>query len=400
MTDSNRRARRRWKTGSALFLGLLMAVALGIVLSRLIISPEQAKIAEPPPEPVWAEVASRNLSTVEEFRGTVEAADAIELQYVTGEVLPVITGAPLSSGDAVKECQPLVEVSDRPAFALEGEVPPYRDLKEGDVGDDVSRLQVALRSCGYQVVVDGEFGAQTAAAVRRLYSESGYKPPVEEVAVGSGSPAADVEGDGPATASPSNAVEDPGEGASIREVVLLPASEVYFLGGDYRVVAVPPVGTAVGQEFVRLTRGSLKLRLEVSPALKQALTEGEPATVSIGPEQYPVVVPPLPVAPESNSSGEPTFIVEVDLPSDLDSSLVGSPGSFTTIAGEDSVYEKVAPVSAVRTDPSGRTYVVKDVADGEPVAVEVRILAASGGFVALEGEIGPGERLWLSDEPR
>ena len=43
---------------------------------------------------------------------------------------------------------------------------PHHTLREGDHGRDVRNLQRALRAWGLDLVVDGDFGAQTTAAVR------------------------------------------------------------------------------------------------------------------------------------------------------------------------------------------------------------------------------------------
>src|SRR5262249_47508406 len=54
----------------------------------------------------------------------------------------------------------------------------YRDLVDGDVGPDVTQLQRALLSLGYDPgPVDGVYGAATGAAVAALYDARGYPAP-------------------------------------------------------------------------------------------------------------------------------------------------------------------------------------------------------------------------------
>lgn len=50
----------------------------------------------------------------------------------------------------------------------EGEDEGYEQLSRGDEGDDVSVLQAALVAAGYEIDIDGVFGADTERAVRRF----------------------------------------------------------------------------------------------------------------------------------------------------------------------------------------------------------------------------------------
>jgi peptidoglycan hydrolase-like protein with peptidoglycan-binding domain len=59
------------------------------------------------------------------------------------------------------------EVSSAESAAESGALAP------GDQGVEVLELQEALSSAGYPVVVDGEFGPQTAAALRAFQAASG-----------------------------------------------------------------------------------------------------------------------------------------------------------------------------------------------------------------------------------
>jgi len=77
-------------------------------------------------------------------------------------------------------------VSGRPVFLLQGEIPSYRDLYPGLIGEDVRQLEAALERLGFDPgVVDGVFDEQTATAVENLYVTAGYLPftmSVEQVA--------------------------------------------------------------------------------------------------------------------------------------------------------------------------------------------------------------------------
>lgn len=70
-------------------------------------------------------------------------------------------GSELSSGSVV------YEVNERPVVLATGVVPAFRDMARGINGDDVAQLQSMLTQLGfYGGDIDGEFGPQTADAVR------------------------------------------------------------------------------------------------------------------------------------------------------------------------------------------------------------------------------------------
>ena len=60
-----------------------------------------------------------------------------------------MTQVAVDIGDEVLEGTRLIEVSGRPVFALQGDVPVYRTLTPGMAGADVAQMQVALARLGY-----------------------------------------------------------------------------------------------------------------------------------------------------------------------------------------------------------------------------------------------------------
>ncbi len=133
---------------------------------------------------------------------------------------------PVETGDEVKAGTVLLEVSGRPMIALDGDVPAYRDLKEGDTGPDVEQLQLALQQI-YGTPKTGKFDARTAGDVKKLYDHAGYDHPViteeiveentEETDTGTEEDAGDTE------------ENTGGAQADTVERVAVPASEVVFL---------------------------------------------------------------------------------------------------------------------------------------------------------------------------
>jgi multidrug efflux pump subunit AcrA (membrane-fusion protein) len=70
-----------------------------------------------------------------------------------------------------------VEVVGRPVFLLAGEIPMYRDLRPGAIGDDVLQVEQALARMGFFAdTPDDTWDQATGAAVTAWYQEAGYRP--------------------------------------------------------------------------------------------------------------------------------------------------------------------------------------------------------------------------------
>jgi peptidoglycan hydrolase-like protein with peptidoglycan-binding domain len=80
-------------------------------------------------------------------------------------------GVPIASGTV-----PL-QVDAVPVIALHTAVPPYRDLRLGDRGADVTALQQELTRLGHAITVDGRYGAATRKAFRALEQGAGQPAP-------------------------------------------------------------------------------------------------------------------------------------------------------------------------------------------------------------------------------
>ncbi|WP_194164929.1 peptidoglycan-binding domain-containing protein [Pseudactinotalea sp. HY158] len=370
---------------------LALALASGFGLSRLTVTPENAIVPESIPEPVWAEVTNGTLSGSHTGTGTVVAPEQVPINIRAGERTPVVTSQALAPGEQVRACGILVEISDRPLFALPGEIPAYRDLVQGDGGEDVARLQSALRECGYQIAADGVFGPETAATVRLWYRDNGYRVVEREEMIELSEPAMDgvaIETDD-APASRASAA---------RKLVVVPANEIEYIREGAVVTEVVPVGTVVDDPVLHVSDGSYLFEVELKPAVRFDLQEGQETVLDLGGTSITVPLPTLPSEPTTGSAGEPVFVLRLQLPQELDPGSVGSTGTYTVATGTDEVFDRIVPVTAVRTDPSGRTYVVKAVAGSDPVAVEVTGVAAEGGYVAVDGDLQYGDRLWLTNE--
>ncbi|MEV0928824.1 peptidoglycan-binding protein [Streptomyces spongiicola] len=115
------------------------------------------------------------------LRGTVTATQSVEVNPAAGGVeggSAVVTKLPVKNGQQIEAGRVLLEVSGRPVFTLEGDVPVYRDLKPGADGDDVAQLQRALNGLGHSANQDetGYFGYGTKKALTAFYEKIGYDP--------------------------------------------------------------------------------------------------------------------------------------------------------------------------------------------------------------------------------
>ena len=103
---------------------------------------------------------------------------SLRLSGALGGLPPVlvVTAAP-ERGTEIVEGSVAIEISGRPVFLLEGEIPAFRDLRPKAVGPDVLQLEKALARLGYlDGEPDQEWDLATGAAVAAWYESNGYEP--------------------------------------------------------------------------------------------------------------------------------------------------------------------------------------------------------------------------------
>ena len=170
---------RLLRLGLALLLLIGAAAGGWYAASRTRTPAELAAEAEPPePSLITAPVELLEISTSVLIRGDVRF-DEPETILSSGTALegvsPVVTMVP-DVGTEFSEGQVLYEVSGRPTFVFQGELPLFRDLRPGDEGQDVEQFQGALARTGFDPgPIDGVYGTETQRAVDALYAASGYE---------------------------------------------------------------------------------------------------------------------------------------------------------------------------------------------------------------------------------
>ncbi|SEE70552.1 peptidoglycan-binding protein [Ruania alba] len=370
-----------------LVLGLVFAAGFG--LRMLVKTPDEAALPEPEPELVTAGVAPAVLTSVLNGSASIVSETPTSVNPPAPEgSLGVVTEVPVSAGDAVPFCGVLVEVSDRPVLALPGDIAPFRDIGVGDSGEDVRRLQQALRDCGYSIATDGSFGAVTAATVSALYRENDYSAPTRE-----------VESDPEASTVPSDGEEaaestEPATPEPPKREVVVPISEIVFLENPSWVASTVALSATVGEEpLVEVSSGALHATVAFTAAERNALTGDETLVLTLEGEQHEFELPELPVAPTIDDEGEPTFRISITLPDGVSREVAGTEASWTITAGSEEEYPLAVPVTALHAAANGAETVHVLDADGTIEVVEVSQIASGGGYVALEGDLAAGDNV-------
>lgn len=183
-TGAARADGRRRRRQGALVVGVAVAsAAAGVVVGTQIKSPadEAAARQAPPASRITVPVERQVLSSSLVLSGEVQYNEPTPIRLAgavgveEGEA-QVITAVP-SLDQLVQDGDVLLEVTGRPVFALQGDLPMYRRLSSGSEGPDVLQLERSLERLGFAPgQVDNVFDEATAAALTAMYTEAGYEP--------------------------------------------------------------------------------------------------------------------------------------------------------------------------------------------------------------------------------
>ncbi|MEM7095948.1 MAG: peptidoglycan-binding protein [Actinomycetota bacterium] len=154
----------------------------GFFLGQQLESPEEARavVAAPEPSLIGVPVESVALSNDVVVRGDAQFEGAVDLvlESTLGDGQSrVVTGRVPEVDSLVDEGAVVIEVSGRPVFAFEGDLPAFREFKPGLEGDDVLQLEEALARLGFLTVTpDRLYGSATEDAIAAMYEAAGYEP--------------------------------------------------------------------------------------------------------------------------------------------------------------------------------------------------------------------------------
>jgi len=161
----------------------LLAGIGGMLVGTQVRSPadEAASRAAPTPSRITVPVERQVLESSLVLSGEVQFNEPVTIKLagtvgVPSDEAQVITRLP-AIDQVVNEGDVPFEVSGRPVFFLQGDLPMYRRLVIGTEGPDVLQLEDALTRLGLATgTVDNLFDQATADAVSALYTDRGYTP--------------------------------------------------------------------------------------------------------------------------------------------------------------------------------------------------------------------------------
>lgn len=385
--DSGRRPynrmRRRRIIALAIVVFVVIAVVGAVLLTLAIKSPAQqaAETKAPAATQLTVPVVRTVLSTTVLGQAVVDPPREVSPSSIGGgggggsagqNVQQIVTKIFHGTGSFVGQGQVILEVAERPFFALAGTVPAYRNLVPGETGQDVVQLQEDLETLGYGVGGDtsGVYGAGTSAAVTAFYDAIGYSVP--KISTG---PKAD-------------------RGA------MVPLGEYTFVPRmPARIVSLnATVGQAAKGGALTLAEGSPALAGQLSPSNAKEVRRGmrvlitEPGTGATVPGR--VVSVSHQTASKASISGGLYVAVRVRTRRPLPLSLVGQDVSMTIAAARTPGPVLAVPEAAIFAGANGQTYVSRLV-HGQPVRVAVRVGMSGTGLVQVTptkpGALVPGE---------
>ncbi|MEU6246289.1 hypothetical protein [Glycomyces sp. NPDC047010] len=373
--------------------------------------------AEPDDSVITVKVDQEQLIDTLEFEAVLDRTGDFEVPAPTapeGIETALASKLPVEVGDEVKAGTVLLEVSGRPMIALEGDVPAYRDLQEGDTGPDVEQLQLALQQI-YGTPKTGTFDSRTASDLKKLYDHAGYDHATvsEEVQTETDDSETDT-GD----EAPEGGDENTG-GAQTTTVdrVALPASEVVFLPDvPMQVSKVNAKQSApVEGTVLVLASGDWKLEAELDEEVGSELSklgDGAELEYGSGPLEGQEVggfeLETREVEGEESFEGETETVEKTFAVFEFDAEAVegiedlapGEEQEVTLIRARSAEDALIVPLSALWTDSEDRTMITVLEADGTTerhVEVDVSLRHEGRGVVVpVEGELAAGDEVVIA----
>ena len=278
----HRSSRRRWVLVASVVLVLALIVGGTWWLARSVQSPAQreASAAAPSLNPVAVEVTRGDLRDEITASATVAQASATTVALPLAEGQSVVTRQLVQPGQEVTAGAVVLHVNGRPVIALPGSFPAYRDLVEGDQGDDVIQLQQALTALGYGLRADGDFGAATASAVRDMYAARGYTVrTTQETAPAQSQRQNQADTAAGAPDQPQSRADDQAKQKTVAAKVTVPRSEVVYVPDLLQgrvVTAVPQQGQVLDSATAVMTvaSGEAHVEAEMPQTTSDSLSPG------------------------------------------------------------------------------------------------------------------------------
>jgi hypothetical protein len=380
------RTRRFFLAGVA--VGVIVMSAAGLAAARLIQSPDQlaARTTAPALSVITGVAGRRMLRNGIVVPGTVRPGHTVAVTAAAPYTAVIVTKMPVKLGHRVWPGHVIAQIDGRPILLLRGKLPPYRDLRQGETGPDVTQLQTALIGVGYaDYDPAGYFGPSTALAVRLLYQHLGYSPPLYR------------------PKAPKHRHHGTHPPRPQRPRVYLPMNEVIYIPtASALVVAVnAKAGTTVspGQVVLRLATGHPYVTGMLSARQAALARIGSAAQIRLANPHIADTgtVTGLGAIPAyaSHGSGRIEYPVDVTVHRPLPEGLIGTTVRLTVWSAVTRTPVLTVPLAAVFRSPPGKprkagrapvpaTYVTTLAADGRSRRIPVLTGPAAGGFVAVQ----------------
>lgn len=300
-----------------------------------------------------------NEGTVAEYRPYPAQASWREGPTASSPGTGTLTSLSLPPDGLIESGDVVYSLNLSPVVVISGDVPAFRDLTEGIHGEDVEQLQRYLIESGFlDDAADGRFGVATTAAVQRWQEADGLR----------------VDG-----------VVNRGE------VLFFPLPARVYPADGIRVGAIvsegsPVLRSVVGYPSFGLVPASGNREATVSPGSEVTVNIGEREIVGVTGlaerQQDGTTVIPIEAADgETLCDAECAAALPIPGPVELSARLVLA----------EARSGPVVPVSALRSDPGGETFVT--LADG--ASCEVQILVSYGGLAVVSGlDVGASIKLF------
>jgi len=364
-------------------------VAVGWAAAEMVVSPNQraASIAAPTQGPITAVVEYGPLSEMVAVTGTAMPTLSV-VSTLPPSLVGVVTVSP-EPGTVVTPGTAVLEVSGRPVIAYTGNYPFFRELSEGDEGDDVRQLQENLLEFGSKLPVDGKYGPRTSSALTNLYKDLGYYPPRAE---------ATSEGAGAGTENSGENADETVRTSANGNVYFNPSEALLLEDGDLILEEVPARGADLSEgAALKFRADGVVVVADLDAATAVAINEGDAVRMTDSSGRiYPGSVASVTTDTDEEQGTQNTARIVLDSNSEtpaLDDQLVAVIET-QRVPGESLL---VPTRSVVNRDNAAYVYLVGP--DRTSVPVSVRELGTLNGVSAIEivdGELTAGDEVEIS----
>lgn len=159
---------RRWRIG--LVIGGIGLAATAVAGAAVGLGGDPATTTTVTAPPSTAPVTRTSLTQTELVNGVLDYGEPVPLN---GRGSGIVTWLP-TLGATIDRGQRVYEANDRPVSLFYGDLPLYRQLRTGHIGDDVLEVERNLAALGHTgITVDRRYTSATATAVRKWQRDRG-----------------------------------------------------------------------------------------------------------------------------------------------------------------------------------------------------------------------------------